>query len=177
MKKRFAIEIAGLVALLATAYGQRDSYGQSTAFSYQGSLSVNGTAANGSFYLRFALYATNSGGNPIGQILTNNSVSVSNGVFTTLVDFGPIFDGRDYWLELGVGTNGPAGTFITVTPRLPLSPTPYAIYAQDARSVSGILASSNLPPTVALLNSSPNFAGTVTANAFMGNGAGLRFAL
>src|SRR5208282_5309521 len=106
MKKQFPIHVAGVLGLLLAAAGQLDLCGQSTAFSYQGRLSDGGAAANGSYDLRFALYSTNSGGSPVGTILTNSSVSVSNGLFTTLVDFGPVFDGSDYWLELGVRTNG-----------------------------------------------------------------------
>jgi hypothetical protein len=173
MKKQFPIHVAGVLGLLLAAAGQLDLCGQSTAFSYQGRLSDGGAAANGSYDLRFALYSTNSGGSPVGAILTNSSVSVSNGLFTTLVDFGPVFDGGDYWLELGVRTNGSAGAFNTLSPRQPLSPVPYALYAQGAGNVSGVLAASNLPPTVALLNSSPNFAGSITATGFIGNGAGL----
>ena len=38
--------------------------------------------------------------------VTNNSVSVTNGLFTVAIDFGGgVFTGTNYWLQIGVATN------------------------------------------------------------------------
>jgi hypothetical protein len=63
--------------------------------------------ANGSYDLAFSLYTSSSGiGNPAGSV-TNIAVQVAEGLFTVPVDFGAgMFDGGDYWLSIGVRTNG-----------------------------------------------------------------------
>ena len=52
-------------------------------------------------------------------------VVVSNGLFTTTLDFGLAPVG-DCWLEIGVRTNGD-GAFATLSPRQHLTPAPRAI--------------------------------------------------
>src|SRR5262245_43856817 len=74
-----------------------------TAFSYQGRLSDGGEPGNGRYDLRFNLYTAALGGTAVGAGVTNQNVSVSNGLFTTTVDFGAdVFTGDEYWLDLGV---------------------------------------------------------------------------
>jgi hypothetical protein len=58
-------------------------------------------------------------------------VAVTNGLFAVTLDFGNQFPGADRWLEIAVRTNG-VGNFATLTPRQPLTPTPYAIRAASA---------------------------------------------
>src|ERR1039458_7465706 len=80
---------------------------QGTAFTYQGRLNSSGSPANGSYDLAFTLYTTNTTGIAWAGPVTNTAVAVSNGLFTTLVDFGPgAFIGRSNWLEFAVSTNG-----------------------------------------------------------------------
>ncbi|MGA2244073.1 MAG: hypothetical protein ABSH48_03650 [Verrucomicrobiota bacterium] len=115
-----------ITAPLATARAQ------TMAFTYQGALNDSGAPANGSYDLSFAAYDAAAGGNLISAIVTNSAVTVSNGLFTTTVDFGnDVFTGGDLWLEIGVSTNG-ANTFATIAPRQQLTPTPYALYSQTA---------------------------------------------
>ena len=76
--------------------------------------------------------------------VTNNAVAVSNGLFTTLVDFGPgIFTGGSNWLEIAVRTNA-TGSFLTLAPRQQLTPTPYALYAATASNLSGTISAGQL---------------------------------
>jgi 3-isopropylmalate/(R)-2-methylmalate dehydratase small subunit len=57
---------------------------------------------------------------------------VTNGLFTVTLDFGAgVFTGASRWLEIGVRTNGGA-SFTVLSPRQPLTPTPYALYAPSA---------------------------------------------
>jgi hypothetical protein len=105
---------------------------QSTAFTYQGALKSGGTVANGSYDLSFGLYATNSGGSPIIALATNLATGVSNGLFTTTLDFGGIFTGTNYWLEIGARANGSLSGFTILSPRQPMTATPYALHARTA---------------------------------------------
>ena len=116
---------------------------QGTAFTYQGRLNNNGAPANGSYDVAFTLYAVNSGGTAITNPKTNSAVAVTNGLFTTTVDFGAVFTGNGQWLELAVSTNG-ANAFITLVPRQQLTPVPYAIYAENAGNLMGPILATNL---------------------------------
>jgi hypothetical protein len=146
---------------------------QSTAFMYQGLLNAAALPANGNYDLRFGLYPTNSGGAAVANLITNADVPVSNGVFTVTVDFGDVFNGAPYWLEIGVRTNGSTNGFTLLSPRQEVTPSPYSLYSQAAGNVTGVLAVTNLPANVALLNGNANFTGALTASNFVGNGAGL----
>ncbi len=115
-----------------------------TAFTYQGRLTDGGNPANGSYDLTFTLYDDASGNNVVAGPLTNSLVTVTNGQFTVALDFGAdVFAGNARWLEIAVETNG-ATTFIALTPRQQLTPTPYAIYAESASGLSGTLLGSQL---------------------------------
>lgn len=153
---------------------------QTSAFIYQGRLNSSGTPVNGSFDFTFTLYPSSSGGSAVAGTSTNSAVGVSNGLFTTSLDFGAnVYNGQALWLEVGVCTNG-AGTFSTLAPRQPLSSTPYAVQSLNASSASiattanSVFASNISGP---ILNSSlptnPVFAGPVTGQSFIGNGNSL----
>ncbi len=137
---------------------------QGTAFTYQGRLNAGGAPATGNYDLRFGLYTGSSGGAPVATLVTNGSVAVSGGLFSATLDFGNVFSGASYFLEIGVRTAGSNGAFTTLTPRQSITPTPYALYAPTAGGINGVLSTNNLPPTVALLNS-PNFTGTISGAA------------
>jgi hypothetical protein len=124
------------LALLALATFSSTVFAQGTAFTYQGRLNNSGNSANGNYNLTFTLFATNSTGVAIAGPVTN-SAAVSNGLFTTTIDFGAgIFTGStNLWLEIGVRTNG-AVSFSTLAPRQQITPTPYAIYTQTAASLN-----------------------------------------
>jgi len=101
-----------------------------SAFTYQGRLMDAGSAASGEFDFRFTLFNAKVSGGQIGSILTNENVWVTNGVFTTALDFGTnIFTGQALWLEIAVRPGASAGAFIPLDPRQPLTAAPYALYA------------------------------------------------
>ncbi len=110
--------------------------GQTTAFTYSGRLGVGGNPASGLYDFQFQAFDAVAGGNSFGGAASANAVAVSNGLFNVLVDFGSApFSGPARWLEVRVSTNG-AGNFSTLNPRQQLTPTPYAIYASTAGSVT-----------------------------------------
>jgi hypothetical protein len=106
-------------------------HAQGTAFTYQGRLDSGTNPAAGSYDFTFAVFNAATGGAQSGVTLTNPAIAVSNGLFTTMIDFGGIFSGTNYWLAVGVRTNG-NGAFTALSPRQPLTPVPYAIYAPNA---------------------------------------------
>jgi len=76
--------------------------------------------------------------------LTNSGTVVSNGLFAVTLDFGPgVFTGTNFWMEIGVSTNG-GGSFTTLAPRQQLLPTPYAIFANTSSNLSGTLSAGQL---------------------------------
>ena len=158
--------------LLALAFATVNSqpataHAQGTAFTYQGRLNDGANPASGIYDLTFALYDTNqSPGNLIAGPLTNSATAISNGLFAAVIDFGAgVFTGTNYWLEIGVQTNGGGGG-ATLTPRQALTPTPYAITAGSV--VSGGLAAGTYGNAVTLDNADNNIAGI-----FSGDGSGL----
>jgi hypothetical protein len=129
IRNRFvALALLALCALnspLSTAFAQG-----TTAFTYNGVLTDSGSPAQGSYDLRFTLYDAGANGNDIAS-LTNTATSVTNGLFTATLDFGAVFSGTNYWLELAARTNG-GGAFATLSPRQPVLPAPYALYSANA---------------------------------------------
>jgi hypothetical protein len=154
MKTHFNKVIIALVLLALATLNFRSStaFAQGTAFTYQGQLSSLNGFANGSYNFTFALFATNSGGTAVAGPVTNNAVNVTNGLFTTLVDFGPgVFTGTSNWLEIAVETNG-GSSFTNLAPRQQLAPVPYAIYAEGTSNLLGTLPVAQLPANVVTNN-------------------------
>ncbi len=116
-----SIKLVGLVLVLAL-----NAFAQGTSFTYQGSLKAGGIDANGSHDFEFALFNAESGGSQLGSTLIQNGVAVTNGIFAVTLDFGNQFPGASRFLEIRVRQTG-GGPFTTLSPRQPVSATPYAI--------------------------------------------------
>ncbi len=164
-----------------------ESLAQSTAFTHQGALSANGALANGSYDLTFSLFTNESGGVVAASPLTNLATSLSNGQFTVLLDYGPgIFNGANYWLEIGVRTNGDSN-FSILAPRQAITPVPYAIYAQSSQSSAvadsanavaatnlvGVLTPAQLPAAMVTNNSAGVNLNGVFSGSFGGDASGM----
>jgi hypothetical protein len=122
------------------------AFAQGTAFTYQGRLNDGGSPANGYYDLTFSVWTNASGPLQTGATLINTAVAVSNGVFAVTLDFGPgIFTGNARWLEISARTNGSSGAFATLSPRQPLTATPYALFAPNAGTASTAVTASNVP--------------------------------
>ena len=113
----------------------------------------------------------------------NPGVAVTNGLFTTGMDFGAAnFDGTNLWLEISVRTNG-GGVFATLSPRQLLASAPYAIRALNAvnattaalaTNVSGSVSDAQLSANVARLDTVQTFTGAKTfGNLTVSTHAGL----
>src|SRR5712691_6601236 len=138
-KERLARTLLILVAGIFWA-GAVSVSAQTTSFTYQGPLTDGGTAANGNYDLQFALWDSLSGGAQVGSTQSLNTVAVSNGVFTVSLDFGAnAFPGANRFLEISARPTG--GSFTLLTPRQPITSTPYALRALNASSADSIPAS------------------------------------
>src|SRR5881394_51523 len=125
-------------------------FGQTTSFTYQGRLTDGGTPANGNYDLQFALFDAADGSNQIGPTKIVSGVSISGGVFTVTLDFGGnSFTGANRYLEISARPSG-AASFILLTPRQPITTTPYAVrsvtasnaeMANNAQQLAGVAAS------------------------------------
>jgi hypothetical protein len=156
---------------LSTLNSQFSSaHAQGTAFMYQGRLNDGTNPADGSYDLTFSLFNASTGGSSLAGPVTNTAVAVSNGLLTTMVDFGArVFTGGSNWLNIGVRSNG-GGAFTSLTPRQQLTPMPYAIFAEGANAagLTGNIPSGDLSGTYGnplTLNNA--------GNTIAGNGSGL----
>ena len=130
MKTRIAICLFTALCGFASAVQVR---AQGTAFTYQGRLNDGPAPANGLYDFNFSVFAVTNGGTAFAGPLTHSAVAVSNGLFTTLLDFGgDLFDGPGpVLLEIAVRPSG-GGTFTTLSPRQLVTPAPHAISASLA---------------------------------------------
>ena len=151
---------------------------QTTVFNYQGKLGDTGSPANGTYQFQFKLFDA-AGGN--GQIGTTQSASatVTNGIFTTQLDFGSAaFIGQDRWLEISVRP-GSSSPYTTLSPRKKLNSVPFAVSSQSAvtaANVSGVVAIANggtgsaaqnfvdLTSNQTNISGNKTFAGTLSGN-------------
>ena len=145
MKRNFKT----FLIVLAASAGAVGALAQGTAFPYQGHLIDGGIAANGSYDMQFTLY--NDAGTPgnvvVGAPVIHLLAGVNAGVFSTNLDFGSgVFTGASRWLEIGVRTNGSVAPYTVLTPRQQLTPTPYAIYAENAGAANSVQSSSISAP-------------------------------
>src|SRR5262245_6377393 len=123
-KRAIFVATIALSSFASTALAQTL---MATAFTYQGRLLASGSPANGNYDLRFRLFDAAAGGAQKGPTVDVQNVAVSNGLFTTSIDFGAAWlDGSPRWLQIEVSAHN-AGQYTTLAPRQAVTPTPYAI--------------------------------------------------
>ena len=152
----FAAAFALFCALATTVSAQN------TAFTFQGKLNENGAAANGQFDLEFKLYDQPAGGVFLGTA-AREDVSVTEGIFTVMLDYGAdvFYAGSGRYLEIGVRAGASSGTFTTINPRQELTASPYSIQAVRAEKSGDSERFAGLPPASFLRsNIDQNFSGS-----------------
>src|SRR5262245_44486273 len=104
------IKLPSLVGIvLGTLTIAASAFAQGTAFTYQGHLTDNANPANGTYDFRYELHNDAITNGLLGSPLNHFSVIVSNGLFTSRLDFGPgWFSGEPRWLQILVRSNGGA---------------------------------------------------------------------
>jgi hypothetical protein len=118
--------------------------GVGPGFTYQGRLQKNGIAVDGICAIDFTLWnAPNSpSGSQNGGVQTLNPVTVTNGLFTVLLnaagEFGPnAFTGDSRWLQADVKC--PVAASPVPLTRQPLSAAPYALSLRPGALISAFL--------------------------------------
>ena len=132
----------------------------------------------------YATYWSNDGTSTNGsEPAAAAGIGVTNGLFsvglgdTTIPNMAAIsaalFNQPN--LQLQIWFNDGVHGFAALSPAQSLTPTPYAVVANSASNLLGILPAAQLSGTVAngALPASPNFSGAVTATTFAGNGTNL----
>ena len=106
----------GLAFLLATGLAAGQTL--TSAFSYQGRLTVLDAPADGAFDIEFRLYDALAGGGQVGGTLFADDLAVEGGLFTVVLDFGPgVITGDRLWLELAVRDGASTGRRASVVRR------------------------------------------------------------
>ena len=132
-----------LVLVLGLFFSFHVAHGQNTtAFSYQGYLEDGGAPADGSYAFRFRLYDASKAGSQVGADV-KQTLNVADGIFTTLLDFGSVFDGQALWLQVAVDPAG-SGSYTDLNERQRLLPVPYAMGLTLPLTASGNEASALL---------------------------------
>ena len=174
-----------LVALVFSSVLTQNSFGEDSTFTYQGRLTSGSTPANAQYEMNFTLYDAPISGTVIST-WTVAPVTVTNGLFTAIVDFGAdAFTGAPRWLEISVNLFGSDMIPTTLVPRQQIVRTPYAIHAANAASlasqgnapleikVNGTRAL-RIEPTTAAPNLIGGYPGNAVSNgvvgAFIGGG-------
>lgn len=101
------------------------------SFTYQGTLMDGGVPANGEYDMRFYLY--NDIPDTIDDPICRDNILVTDGLFTTQLDFGPQFYGDARSLEIAVRPGGALGDclspfgYVNLSPRQKITAAPYAL--------------------------------------------------
>jgi len=154
-----------------------------TTFTYQGRLYNNGQLANGSYVLRVRPYSAVTDGTALASSLDTPALNVVDGIFSTTLDFGnAVFTGSPVFLDIQV--QAPASSFVQLSPRQPVTPTPYAINADklDGLDAAELIDGTLIPfSSGAMLNgatvvsSSPRLIGFGSSTTQTIDGAGQSF--
>jgi hypothetical protein len=170
-----SVGLPAALLLLATLNLQPSTLlAQDTAFTYQGRFSTNGVPFSGPVEFQFTLWDTASGGTAVA---TNNPASLvataAGGLFTVALDFGlNPFNGQPRFLQTDARTA--IGPFTPLSPRQPVTATPYAFRAMNL-ATNG-LAAGAYDSAVAFNNAGNTFAGAFSGSVsgtFSGNGSGM----
>jgi hypothetical protein len=98
------------------------------AIGVQGVLSVNGAPAEGVHDLRVTPYPDRFAGVPLAPALEIDNVFVSQGAFSTKVDFGStLFLGDKVFFEIAIRAGNSTGAYEVLAPRQEVTAAPYAL--------------------------------------------------
>ena len=131
-----------LLTLVAACGLTTATAAQPTAFTYQGRLKNGAAPASGLHDFRFTLFNAASGGVQVGTPQCVDNVPVTDGLFTTALDFGQQFvttEARFLQIEVradtGLSCVNAAG-LVVLGPRQPLTAAPIASHARTAFSLA-----------------------------------------
>jgi hypothetical protein len=146
-------------AIIATLALALPVLGQPTAFTYQGRLKNGAASAAGLHDFRFRLWDAASGGTQLGTTLCVDNILVTEGLFTSTIDFGQQYASPSQrFLEIEVradsGLNcSNIGGFVLLAPRQLLTAAPLASHARSAFSLA---AADGSPADAVIVDNSGN---------------------
>lgn len=109
------------------------SFGQTTAFNFQGRLNDGSNPANGRYDLQFKLFDSITGGSQVGTTVDRPNLLLINGVFSTTLDFGATaFTGGDRFVEISVRPNGSPNAHVVLGARQQILSVPFAVRSANA---------------------------------------------
>ena len=167
---RFFILVFVIMLISGTASASPQFASNGTGFTYQGKLIDGGVPANGTYDFQFRLFDALISGNQVGSTITQPGVTVTNGLFTVQLDFGNVFNGTALYLEIGVRPGSSSGSYTTLSPLQPLSPTPYALYTTQSGN-TGMLNNQSASYYQNASNINSGTLGTTYFNAYTALGA------
>lgn len=111
-----------LRAAIAAALGMGAALAHADSFTYHGTLQDGGQPANGSYDMQLTLYSGQSGGRVLAGPITLYHVPVTDGNFSTNVDFGPMAPSTSQaWVDVKVSPAG-SNAFVALDNRSPVEP-------------------------------------------------------
>lgn len=115
---------------------------QSTAFTYQGRLKNAGQVAAGPYDFRFTLFNAAVGGVVVAPPQCVENLAVTEGLFTTTIDFGQVFvTTAELFIQIearadtGLNCSDATG-LVVLSPRQPVTAAPLATHAKTALSLA-----------------------------------------
>ena len=142
-RTRFYFVFVAIILMLAGTVSA-----QTNTFTYQGRLTDNNLAAVGTYEMQFRVFDAAVAGNqlPVGTPVTlnftvagTNPITVSNGAFTVQLNFGNgVFTGADRWLDISVRKPSDPPGFTLLTPRQPITSSPYSIKTLNANAADSL---------------------------------------
>lgn len=136
------VRVAFAACCVAAMLAQAGQAQVGTQFTYQGELQVSNALASGQYEMSFAPFAAATGGAPLSAPI-GATVSVVNGRFTVLLDFGAALNNTQAFLEISVRPAGSGQAFEVLSPRQKITPTPNALFAAQAATAASAAVATN----------------------------------
>ncbi|MBS0191514.1 MAG: tail fiber domain-containing protein [Phycisphaerales bacterium] len=120
---------------LTPSYVLLRARGSGSAFSYQGRLNNAGAPYSGTADMRFTIYDSETGGNPVTPTATQSNIAVIGGIFSVQipVDASTFVSVPDRYLDVAVATPSGSGTFVPILPRTRIGQVPAAMVATQSQ--------------------------------------------
>ena len=110
-----------------------------STITFQGRLTdpASGSPLNGVYDLEFTFWSASSSGSQVGPTTLRTAQTIENGLVTTQLQVDQsLVSGQELWLRIRVRPNG-SGTWETLTPRLQVLPTMYALGLRPGAHIEG----------------------------------------
>jgi len=108
------------------------------SFTYQGWLQHGANYVSATCSFDFRLFDAASGGTQLGPKISKSGVTVTNGYFSVILNFGDVFTNGPRYLDVKNVNCGKPGDPVDLAGRVTIIPTVYATYAITASNTSSV---------------------------------------